>query len=70
MRLVRFVASLSAVAMLTAACATAGSPGTAPISPAKAGLYGYASQSDTRRGQLPGPCSDGFDPTYISRDCW
>ena len=69
MGLVRFVVSLSAVAILTAACATAGSPGIAPISPARAGLYGYATQSDTSRGPLPGPCSDGFDPGYISRVC-
>ena len=70
MRLARFVVGLSAVAALTAACATGGSPGPSAITPAKAATYGYATQSETSHDPLPGPCSDGFDPGYIARDCW
>src|SRR5262245_14068449 len=64
-RLIRLVWSLSAVAVLAGACATAGSSGMSR-STGDASGYSRPSPSDS----FVGPCRDAVDPSYVVRDCW
>ena len=65
MRMVRFLVSLSVVAVVAGGCVTAGSPMSRPA--VESG--GDRARSETSRHQRPGPCSDQFDPTYVVLDC-
>ena len=69
MRLVRIVVSFFPVVTFAAGCATAVSHGISQRSRPAVESPGFSTRPDASHGDLPGPCRDAFDPTYVSREC-